>query len=152
MKNKRTFDNRGLKTTILQSLTLLSIICLTACALGGLQKGWTMLSGTRSTGIVTGYRTMNGSKPGAPISYAVVLEYKDAAGVTQIYESDIYAAPAWYQMGETVPLWYHNDRVLLQHLSAWTNTILWGVFGLFFVVARWGAKRSLNAGSVPKPY
>lgn len=143
MSNKRTADNKAFKSAILQSLALLSIICLSAFTFGFLQKGWIMLSGTRTTGIVTGYRTMSGGKPNAPTAYAVVLEYKDAYGTTQMYESDIYAAPAWYQVGDTVRLWYHHDRVLLQRTSAWTSTILWGVFGFFFVIARWLAKRGI---------
>lgn len=130
-----------LKPTILLVLTSLSIVFLLLFTWGAAQKAWIMLAGTSTSGLVTDLKVAPAGFKSAR-SYALVVEYKNASGSTKTYESNIYSAPALSKVGEQVPLWYWQDQVLLKSIRMWTNTILWGVFGLFFAFVRYLVKRS----------
>ncbi|WP_421794382.1 DUF3592 domain-containing protein [Haliscomenobacter sp.] len=132
---------QDLKPTILLVLTSLSIVFLLLFTWGAAQKAWIMLAGTSTSGLVTDLKVAPAGFKSTR-SYALVVEYKDASGSTKTYESHIYSAPTLYKVGEQVPLWYWQDRVLLKSIKMWTNTILWGVFGLFFALARYLVKKS----------
>lgn len=142
--HKHTKNNQSkqdFKPTILLVLASLSLLFLLLFTWGAAQKGWIMLSGTSTSGLVTDLKVAPAGFKSSK-SYALVVEYKDASGSTKTYESHIYSAPALYKVGEQVPLWYWQDQVLLKSIKMWTNTILSGVFGLFFVLVRYLVKKS----------
>lgn len=138
---KTNQTKQDFKPTILLVLTSLSIVFLLLFTWGAAQKAWIIIAGTSTSGLVTdlivapaGFKSTR--------AYALVVEYKNASGSTKTYESNIYSSPALSRVGEQVPLWYWQDQVLLKSIRMWTNTILWGVFGLFFALARYLVKRS----------
>lgn len=134
-------SKQDVKPIILLALTSLSFLFLLLFTWGAAQKAWIILAGTSTSGLVTDLKVAPaGFKSNR--SYALVVEYKDASGSTKTYESHIYSAPALYQVGEQVPLWHWQDWVLLKSIKMWTNTILSGVFGLFFVIVRHLVKKS----------
>ena len=138
---KNSQVKQDFKPTILLVLTCLSLVFLLLSAWGTAQKAWIILAGTSTLGQVTDLKVAPaGFKSNR--SYALVVEYKDASGSTKIYESNIYSTPSLYKVGEQVPLWYWQDRVLLKSIRMWTNTILSGVFGLFFALAGYLVKKS----------
>lgn len=142
--HKHTKNNQSkqdFKPTILLVLASLSLLFLLLFTWGAAQKGWIMLAGTSTSGLVTDLKVAPAGFKSTR-SYALVVEYKDASGSTKTYESHIYSAPALYKVGEQVPLWYWQDQVLLKSIRMWTNTILSGVFGLFFVLVRHLVKKS----------
>ena len=126
---------------ILLVLTSLSLLFLLLFTWGAAQKAWIILAGTSTLGQVTNLKVAPAGFKSSK-SYALVVEYKNANRSTKTYESHIYSAPPLYQVGERVPLWYWQDRVLLKSIKMWTNTILSGVFGLFFVLVRYLVKRT----------
>jgi hypothetical protein len=134
-------QSQDVKPTILLVLTSLGLLFLLLFTWGAAQKGWIILAGTSTSGLVTDLKVAPAGFKSSK-SYALVLEYKDANGSTKTYESHIYSAPALYKVGEQVPLWYWQDRVLLKSIRMWTNTILSGVFGLFFVLVGHLVKKS----------
>lgn len=142
--HKHTKNNQSkqdFKPTILLVLASLSLLFLLLCTWGAAQKAWIILAGTSTSGLVTDLKVAPAGFKSTR-SYALVVEYKDASGSTKTYESHIYSAPALYKVGEQVPLWYWQDQVLLKSIRMWTNTILCGVFGLFFALVRYLVKRS----------
>lgn len=136
--NKQT---KGIKPQIALALAWIGAFFPLIFAYGCLKKGWIILAGSSTVGLVTDIKTLPGGFKNSK-SYAIVVEYQDAAGATQTYASNIYSAPALYDLGERVPLWYWRDWVLLKRLKMWTNTILSGVFGLFFVLVRYLVQKS----------
>lgn len=138
---KRHQSKQNFKPTILLVLTSLSLLFLLLFTMGAAQKAWIIFAGTSTSGLVTDLKVAPAGFKSIK-SYALVVEYKDASGSTKTYESHIYSAPALYKVGEQVPLWYWQDRVLLKSIKMWTNTILCGVFGLFFALTRYLVKRS----------
>ncbi|MDX2071689.1 MAG: DUF3592 domain-containing protein [Haliscomenobacter sp.] len=137
-KNNQT--KQDFKPTIILVLTSLSLVFLLLFAWGATQKALIMLAGTSTSGLVTDLKVAPAGFKSTR-SYALVVEYKDATGSTKSYESNIYSSPALYKVGEQVPLWYWQDQVLLKSIRMWTNTILSGVFGLFFVSVGYMVKR-----------
>jgi hypothetical protein len=129
------------KPTILLILTSLSLLFLVILAWGTAQKTWIILAGTSTSGLVTDLKVAPAGFKSSK-SYALVVEYRDVSGSTKTYESNIYSSPALYEVGEQVPMWYWQDWVLLKSVKMWTNTILSGVFGILFLLARYLVKRS----------
>lgn len=133
--------NNELKPKILRAFNWITAFFLLMFAYGLLKKGWIMLAGSATFGVVTDIHTQSAGFKSSK-SYAMVVEYQDDAGITQTYASDIYSSPVLYDLGERVPLWYWRDWVLVKRGAMWTNTLLWGVFGLFFVFVRYWVKKS----------
>lgn len=138
---KHNQPKQNFKPTILLVLTCLSLLFLVIFTWGAAQKVWIILAGTSTSGLVTNLKVAPAGFKSSK-SYALVVEYKNASGSTKTYESNIYSTPALYQLGEQVPLWYWQDRVLLKSIRMWTNTILSGAFGLFFALVRYLVKKS----------
>ena len=130
---KNSFEHR----TILV-LTGLSILFLLRFTYGCLTKMWIIEKGTSTLGIVTEFETLPANFKGFT-SYAIDVAYNDASGHPKKYETSSSHRP---DLGEKVPLWYLQDRVLLKSISAWTDEVISGVFGLFFALARYLVKRS----------
>ena len=104
---------------------------------GCLTKVWIIGKGTSTTGIVTEFETLPAGFKGFT-SYAIDVVYNDASGHPKTYETSSAHRP---DPGEKVPLWYWQDRVLLKSTRMWSDTILSGVFGLFFALARYLVKK-----------
>ena len=130
---KNSFEHR----TILV-LTGLSILFLLRFTYGCLTKMWIIEKGTSTTGVVIDFETLPANFKGFT-SYAIDLAYNDASGHPKTYETSSSHRP---DLGEKVPLWHWQDRVLLKSISAWTDEVISGVFGLFFALARYLVKRS----------
>ncbi|MBL7827956.1 MAG: DUF3592 domain-containing protein [Saprospiraceae bacterium] len=128
------------KPQVMQALKWLSMVFLVVAAYGCLKKGWIILAGTSTTGWVTEIRSKSGGFKTTP-SYAPVIAYKGAGGYPKVYESNMYSSPARYKVGDKAPLWYWKEWVLLKSISMWTNTIITGVFGLFFVLVGYLTKK-----------
>lgn len=138
---KTSQTKQDFKPTILLVLNSLSLLLVLLFTWGSTQKAWIILAGTSTSGLVTELKVAPAGFKSSK-AYALVLDYQDASGSTKTYESHIYSTPALYQVGEQVPLWYWQDRVLLKSIRMWTNTILSGVFGLFFVLVGYMVKRT----------
>lgn len=138
---KHNQSKQNFKPTILLVLTSLSIVFLLLFTWGAAQKAWIILAGTSTSGLVIDLKVAPAGFKSSR-AYALVVEYKDASGSSKTYESHIYSTPALYKVGEQVPLWYWQDLVLLKSIKMWTNTILSGVFGLFFALVRHLVKKS----------
>lgn len=138
---KRHQSKQDVKPIILLALTSLSLLFLLLFTWGAAQKAWIILAGTSTSGLVTELKVAPAGFKSTR-SYALVVEYKETNGSSKTYESHIYSAPALYKVGEKVPLWYWQDRVLLKSIKMWTNTILSGAFGLFFALVRYLVKKS----------
>lgn len=118
-------------------LTGLSILFLLMFTYGCLTKMWIIRKGTSTTGIVTEFETLPAGFKGFT-SYAIDVVYNDASGHPKTYATSSAHRP---DLGEKVPLWYWQDRVLLKSISAWTDEVISGVFGLFFALARYLVKK-----------